>query len=143
MTQPIDPFLLTNPDVVCFDDVDTMGEECTSELQVLEQDVYHVIDEDLGSNPDDEERGIGISNYLSGTESDLQALPSIIDAQLKEDDRIDDSTTTVTLNDDGKYSIDIAISVSGSVYNLPYAYSNGVFTSGRLLNPGTPPNGDA
>jgi len=141
MTQPVDPFLLSTPDVVCFDDVDLMGAECTSELQVLEQDVYHVLIQSLGSNPDDLERGIGIEDYLSGTESDLQALPAIIDAQLKEDDRIDDSTTTVTLNDDGSYSVDIAISVSGTVYNLPFAYSNGVFTSGNLVNPGTAPNG--
>lgn len=138
MTQPVDPFSLQSPDVVCLDDVDPLGTECMSELQVLEQDVFHVLIQELGSNPDDPTRGIGIRSYLSGTESDFMTLTALIDAQLKEDDRIDDSRTTITHKSDGSYAVDVEITVSGSVFNLPFAYANGVFSLASGLSPVTP-----
>jgi hypothetical protein len=134
----VNPFLLSSPDVVSWDDLDALGAECTSELQVLEQDVYHLLIEELGSNPDDPNRGIGIESYLSGTEVDFMQLPALIDAQLRDDDRITDSATSITLNDDGTYEVDINIMVSGTVYTLPYAYANGVFSRGSQLSPLTP-----
>jgi hypothetical protein len=140
MANTVDPTLLQYPDVVCYDDVDELGLECTSELQVLEQDVYHVLKQELGSNPDDPDRGIGIEGKLSGTETDFLLLPSEIDSQLREDDRIDDSQTTIIkLSVAGggvAYTVNVQIWVDGAVYTLPYAFTNGVFSrAGSILTP--------
>lgn len=144
MTQPIDPFALQYPDAVLYDDADPLGAECTSELQVLEQDVYHVLIEEPGSNPDDPNRGIGIEGKLSGTEDDFLLLPSAIDAQLREDDRIDESTTTITkVGPSGQqgatYLVNIQIQVGEQVFALKYAMADGVFkrASGGALDLGT------
>lgn len=132
MTQPVDPFLLNNPDVSCWDDLDPLGNELTSDLAVLEQDVYHILIEVPGSNPDDVGRGVGIENYLSGTDVDFFKLPSIIDAQLRQDDRIAESTTTIIKNTDGTYGISIEIQVGAATLNLPFAFNpgTGVFSRG-------------
>jgi hypothetical protein len=122
MTTPAQP-VLTVPDVVCLDDVDPFGRETTSDLQTLWQDVYHMLVEVLGSNIDDTERGIGIRQLLSGTSSDLTAAAARIDQGLEHDDRISSSSTTVTLNPDGSYTVGISIVVGSATVGNSYSYS--------------------
>jgi hypothetical protein len=114
---------LTVPDAVCVDDLDPNGNETTSDLQTLAQDVYHILLEAPGSNPDDPARGIGLEGYLSGTTVDLGLVPRIIDAELRKDARIDSSSSTLVLNDDGSYSLNIAIDVNGSVLPLGFVFT--------------------
>ncbi len=117
---------LSYPDLVCTDDLDPFASETSSDLQTLEQDVLHVLDEAMGSNPDDPERGVGIYNIIGGTVDQLQQMAATIDTQLEKDDRIDSSTTTiadVSTTDEqagAYYLISIALIVDGSVLNLSY-----------------------
>lgn len=123
MTQPLP---LTFSDLVCVQDLDPNGNETTSDLQNLTQDVFHVLIETLGSNPDDPERGVGIDQYLSGTTDNLMALPRLIENQLESDDRIDAVTASVVKNADGSFTVAIELAVDGAVLGLQYGYtSNG------------------
>ena len=97
------------------------------------QDVYHILIEEPGSNPDDETRGIGIDNLIGGTATNLIAAASTIDAQLETDDRIDSSSTTITLlnpntvQSGATYQIAVTIVVDGSVVPLNFSYgANGL-----------------
>ena len=127
---------LTYPDLVCMDDLDPFAAETTSDLQNLQQDVYHILIEEPGSNPDDETRGVGIEGLLSGTSVDLLAAASSIDAQLEKDDRIDSSSTTITDVTQGSpqqgatYQIVVTVTVSGTVVPLSFDYgANGLQVS--------------
>lgn len=119
---------LTYPDLVCVEDLDPFAAETMSDLENLVQDVFHILIEEPGSNPDDETRGVGIDNLLSGTAKDLIIAASSIDAQLERDDRIDSSTTTVTELNAGNdqagaiYEITVELVVDGSVIPLSYSY---------------------
>ncbi len=116
----------SSPDLVCADDLDPFAGETTSDLQTLEQDVLHVLDEENGSNPDDPERGVGIYNMIGGTVEQLQQMAATIDTQLEKDDRIDSSTTTITdvsttsEQAGAFYLISIEVVVDGSVIPLSY-----------------------
>jgi len=127
MTQPVLP--LTYPDCVWTDDMDPMARETTSDLQNLQQDVMHLLIEDLGSNLDDLARGIGVDSALSGPSAVAAAMASRIDQQLGQDDRIDSSHTTVTqqgvpgTQGGATFAIEIEIVVSGTTLGLSFAYS--------------------
>jgi hypothetical protein len=110
-------------ELVCVDDVDQFGREVTSDLEALVQDVYHMMIEDPGSNLDLPDRGIGIYSLLSGTTSNMRTIVNRIDQQLPLDDRIDASSTTVTQNPDGSYSINVQLDVDGTVVGIVFDYS--------------------
>ena len=112
---------LNFPDIVFLDDLDPFGSEITSDQQGLEQDVRHIIEQVLGSNPDDQTIGIGIGGLLSGTASDLARVPGQIDHQLGEDDRIVASLTTIEQRTDGSWSIVVQIQVDTQVVTLGYS----------------------
>ncbi len=80
---------LTAPDLVCVDDLDPFASETTSDLQSLIQDVYHVLIQAPGSNPDDIDRGIGVNQMLSGATNALAGTAHMIQVELAKDDRID------------------------------------------------------
>ncbi len=121
---------LTIPDLVCENDLDPFGRETTSDLQTLIQDVYHLLKEWPGSNPDDPDRGIGVDQYLSGTANDLGKMCSLIEAQLSEDDRIDSAKTTLDLNADGSLNrILVTIAVGSAVIPLAFGWQDGQFTT--------------
>lgn len=127
---------LTIPDLVCTDDLDLFMGETTSDLQTLQQDVFHILLEVLGSNIDDMNRGVGAPRLLSGTEQQLAASTSSIDAQLQKDDRIDTSRTTVmklppgstlpngTVLPKGGYSIDIEIVAGAEVLGFGFSFTD-------------------
>jgi hypothetical protein len=117
---------LTVPDLVCVDDLDLFASETLSDLENLEQDVYHLLIESLGSNPDDPTRGIGIEDLLSSSDVQVNAMAFSIDTQLRDDDRIHESHTTVTetKNENGpsSFDIDIQIEVDSGVVGLKFAF---------------------
>lgn len=115
---------LTYTDGVCFDDVDGFGRETTSDLENLVQDVFHILDEDPGSNPDDINRGIGVYGMLSGSSVDLAKVASRVDRELAKDDRIDSSKTTiaVTAGQPNAYTMNLRIVVDGTVVGLSFAF---------------------
>lgn len=111
-------------DLVCVDDLDPSGNETTSDLQALAQDVYHLLLESPGSNLDDPTRGVGLGLILSRPAPDLLALPGQIDAQLRKDDRIDASKSSVVQNADGSFSLTVQIVVNGALLPLGYVYTS-------------------
>lgn len=115
---------LSVADLVCVEDLDPFAAETTSDLQTLEQDVFHILIEDPGSNPDDPDRGIGIDALLSGTTVHLAALPDLIDHELQKDDRVDSSRLTLTQLSDGSFRIEIEIQVDATVIPLAFTYSS-------------------
>lgn len=123
MTDPTLP--LTYPDLVCVDDLDPFASETTSDLQNLTQDVLHLLRELPGSNPDDPTRGVGVEAYLSGPLTAFARLPSIIDAQLSTDDRIDSSKTTIISNGDQPPTIQINLVVNGQLLSAQFGFVNG------------------
>lgn len=114
---------LTVPDVVCMLDVDPGAAETTTDLETLEQDVFHILIETLGSNPDDPNRGVGVEELLSGKLDDVQKLGPRCEQQLLEDDRIDTCKATLTEQSDGSFLLHLTIGVDGQVLGLSYAYS--------------------
>lgn len=134
---------LTYPDLVCLDDMDPFASETTSDLQNLWQDVYHVLLQDPGSNPDDVDRGLGVVNLLSGDTSVLATLPRTAEQELLKDDRIDavkialvqipvgGTLSNGTVLDGGGYELLVQIQPSGAV--LPQSRSFGYANGGGLV----------
>lgn len=118
---------LTYPDIVCIDDVDPYASETTSDFQSLQQDIHHLLLELPGSNPDDPDRGIGVLQYLSGTADDLGKLGGRIDSQLRSDDRVTSSKTTVEQLPTGGFLVSMQINVGPDIIPLQYGVSpNGI-----------------
>lgn len=114
-------------DLVGLDDIDTLGAETLTDLETFEQDVYHILLEAPGSNPDDIDRGIGIASLLSGKQPDLLAAASTVDAQLAKDERCHQSTTTIgteIVNGERVFAIQIEVQVDGSVLGLAFQFSD-------------------
>src|ERR1700690_795675 len=105
------PLPLTYPDLLFGNDLDPLGQETTSDLQNLMQDVQHVLQEDLGSNLDDPNRGVGIYNYLSGTNVDLQSLVGNIKSNLIDDPRIDSVDASAVAQTSGIYAYIIYVNI--------------------------------
>jgi len=100
------------------DDFDPTGAETASDLESLEQDVMHIISQTLGSNLDDQNRGVGAPTYLGGTADQLAGMPAALDAQLLDDPRIDDSASKQ--QPDGTYLLTVNVTVNGSVTDLQF-----------------------
>ena len=121
---------LTIPDLVCWDDADPFARETTSDLATLFQDFYHLIIEAQGSNIDVPDRGVGISDRLSGTVSALNSAASEIDRQapLYLAPRVDSCTTTISVDNSGAepvYTIASLVGVNGVVYGTQFAFAPG------------------
>lgn len=116
---------LTYPDLLAGDDVDPLGQETTSDLQNLVQDVIHVLVQDRGSNLDDPNRGVGLYNYLNGSSNDLESLVGAIKSNLLDDPRIDSVDVEISAQTTGAFSyiIYVAIGVNGTVLSLNFGWS--------------------
>jgi hypothetical protein len=110
----------TYQELLWLDDLDPGARETASDLDSLEQDVLHIISEELGSNLDDPNRGVGAVGYLGGTAQMLQQLGPILDAQLADDPRITNSHTTTLQQSDGTWIIRCEILVSGEIVALQF-----------------------
>lgn len=123
---------LTAPELVALDDLDLFAGEVASDLEALKQDVYHLLIEAPGSNPDDVDRGVGIDDMLSSPTTKLTSIPQIIEAQLQRDERIDAARARVvqiqpggalpdgTALPDGGYLLEVEIAVGESVVPLSF-----------------------
>jgi hypothetical protein len=119
-------------DAVCYEDLDPNGNETTSDAQALSQDIFHILLEVYGSNLDDLARGIGVEGWLSANSDKIEALPSIIDSQLRKDTRITSSKSKLIVlgTSPPSYQINIELVASGSV--IPLAF---LFTQAQGLTP--------
>ncbi len=130
------PLPLTVPEVVCFDDLDELAGETASDLESLEQDVYHILIEVPGSNIDAPDRGCDVESILSGPATRLDGMTTNIESQLRKDARIDDAQATLTklppgstLPDgtslpDGGYLLSVEVVASGAVLGLSYSFTS-------------------
>ncbi len=121
---------LNYPDVVFDEDLDPFGNEIESDFQGLTQDVRHIIEQALGSNLDDLTKGAGLDQRLSGRAPDIISLAGDIDEQLRSDDRIDSSNTTITDTTQtgdaqASFSIIVEVDVNGQTLNLGWSYTPG------------------
>lgn len=126
---------LTVPELACLDDLGLFADEVASDLQTLEQDVYHILIERPGSNPDDIERGIGIDDMLSGSTGKLDGITHRIEAQLQKDPRVNNAAATLvqiqpggalpdgTTLPDGGYLLEIEIVADQGVLGLSFVSS--------------------
>ncbi len=120
MTQPLPK---TYSEARWLNDLDPSGAETDSDLESLEQDVFHVIVQTLGSNVADPHKGVGALNYLSGPTTKLAGMPAIIDAQLKSMTRITSSKTTlapVPGSNPPSYIVQVAAVVAAQVMNFNF-----------------------
>jgi hypothetical protein len=116
-------FPLTGPDLVDVDGLDPLAGETTSEAQNLSQDCYHWLEALPGSNPDDVTRGVGVDQYLSGTDEQLRDLPGAIEADFIKDFRIQACAADVTQDQDGGWVINVQIEAIIGVFSLSFGYS--------------------
>ena len=119
---------LTYPDLVCLDDLDPFAGETASDLQSLGQDLYHVLVQLPNSNPDDPDRGIGVMQYLSCTETQFRSLGGKIDKQFEEDSRVVSSKTTLSTSPDGSFVVNVEVKTANGIIPLQYAVSGGGVT---------------
>lgn len=82
-------------ELVCREDLDAFASELDDELEEFAQDLDHRIDEDYGSNPDNSDRGVGLSSRLSGTDAP-SLIGRLIEADLSKDERVLSCTAKVT-----------------------------------------------
>ena len=111
---------MSAPDLVWLDDMDAYASETTSEEQNLEQDVLHMLAEDLGSNLDAPEQGAGVANILGAPTSEFEVMIRTIEAALRLDDRVDSSTVALTQLPSGGYNLDVTVQVAGDVLDLGF-----------------------
>jgi len=120
----------TAPELRCFDDLDLFATETASDLEVLEQDVFHILIETPGSNLDAPNRGIGIEEVLSGPDLVLDDTCRRIEAELLKDDRIDAVAATITqVGDPGSYRLEIDVTVGAATLGLAFSFTR----SGGLI----------
>jgi phage baseplate assembly protein W len=110
------------------DDMDPNAAETESDLESLEQDVLHILQEHLGTNLADPNKGAGVADFLNGTTAQLAALPATIDAQLANVDRLSGSKTTLSQQDDGSFFLDVEVIVGGQIALFPYQLGPGGLT---------------
>lgn len=106
-------------DLLCTDDVDEFGTEIDDPLQELEQDVFHMLLETYGSNPDAPSRGVGVQAALSGPLTIHRSRE--IESRLTVDDRITAARATITpLEAVGEYRLDLLLQVNEQELGLTF-----------------------
>lgn len=91
-------------------DLDLWGRETTDELEILDQDLFHRLIELYGSNPDDEDRGVGVTSALSGIITDRD-IAGEIRTDFAKDDRVTSTAVTITPIPETTGGFDIRIRV--------------------------------
>ncbi len=114
----------------CYYDLNEWDAELEDPLEELEQDVYHMLIESYGSNLDAPDRGIGIEDALSGFVDD--GLAQRIEAQLRDDDRIESVEVRVSRTDGqaspqagATFRIEIDIEANGEALDLVFDFITG------------------
>lgn len=110
----------------CYEDLDALGTELDDPLAELDQDNYHRLIEDPGSNPDDRDRGLGIFRFLSGKAEDLASLVPRAEAELRKNPANKEVRAQITPLETGHYLLQIRVVPDGDVLGI-------VVTNERLL----------
>lgn len=123
-------------DLVCLEDLDEFASETDDELEQFEQDVLHRLLEDYGSNPDDEDRGVGLMSRLSGSD-DATLIARLIEADLIKDERVLTCVASVTMLGSGNEgvlaTIDITVETTDTLLKLGYSVNaDGTLTGGVI-----------
>lgn len=105
-------------DFDCWDDLSLFDKDLTDPVEVLAQDVYHILIEAPGSNIDDPDRGIGILDMLSAPRD--VGLAARISAQVERDERVSTCQTTVTETGPGAIRVDLLIHTNDEVIPLAF-----------------------
>lgn len=121
-------------DLVCLDDLDEFASETDDELEQLAQDLEHRLLEDYGSNPNDEDRGVGLMSRLSGHDDPIM-IARLIEADFVKDERVFTCVATVALagvgNDGVLATIDVEVTTSAGLLKLGYtAKADGTLSGG-------------
>lgn len=121
-------------DLVCLDDLDEFASETDDELEQLAQDLEHRLLEEYGSNPDDEDRGVGLLSRLSSTD-DERKIARLIEADFVKDDRVLSVVASVTVANNGNagavFSISIEVTTNNDLLKLGYDVgANGALSGG-------------
>lgn len=123
-------------DLVCGEDLDEYASETDDELDQLAQDLEHRLFEDYGSNPDDEDRGVGLLSCLSGTDNPT-VVGRLIEADFMKDERVLSCIATVTRSDAGNAgvvaTVDIEVTTTDGLLKLGYSVNaDGTFEGGAV-----------
>lgn len=100
-------------DVICFDDLDLFGRETEDELIILEQDVYHRLFQEQGTNLDDLNCGLGLFVILSGPFD--PGIKEKMVAELLKDDRIDATEVAITELGQGRFKVEVGVQPVGRI----------------------------
>jgi hypothetical protein len=98
------------------DDMSQFATETETVEDQIEQDCMHVLEQEIGSNPDDPTRGVGISAVSSKMlQQNGQGFVAAAENMLQADDRVDSAVATVqvTVDPDGsaKTTMNVTIQV--------------------------------
>lgn len=122
-------------ELVCRDDLDEFASETDDELEQLAQDLEHRLLEEYGSNPDDEDRGVGLMSRLSGTD-DPTMIARLIEADFHKDERVLTCVAQVKrrgrADNSGVFAdVDITVTTTDGLLKLGYAANaDGALTGG-------------
>lgn len=94
-------------DLRWYDDLDPFCLDTADDSENLEQDSYHVIIEDPGSNMQDPNSGLGVENALSGQFN--PGLAALAEAQIAADARVAGVEAKISDDGNGKVTLDLAI----------------------------------
>lgn len=97
-------------DIRCLDDMTLFADECDSELEELEQDVYHVLIQEAGTNLDDPLRGLGLDDLLSSDDSTLDGIASRAEVEVAlHDDRIVSTSAQLVRDENGDPRLELQV----------------------------------
>jgi hypothetical protein len=106
-------------DGLAFNDMDLFGRELDDPIAELEQDIWHMLLEAYGTNPDARERGIGIEDALSG--SDLTGLRRRIEDSIGRDSRVTAVAANLSFVDAAEKTILVEIKIQADEQELGIA----------------------
>lgn len=99
-------------DARCEEDLDEYGRELSDPIAELDQDLFHRLLEAEGENIDDEDRGCGLRDILSG-KFDTEAVQQRIVADFKKDPRVDSVTVAIDEEDGDLFQLRIDVDAIG------------------------------
>lgn len=127
MTQPVNLFPITAPDIAAEPDADSLFTETTSEEQNLSQDLLHMLVTLPDTNLDAPGRGVGIQNWLNGSINNFSQLPAAIEDDFQKDARVLGCQATLIQNPTGSqfpYTIQTLISTVSGVFGLAFGWDS-------------------
>jgi hypothetical protein len=107
-------------DLLCFDDLNEFALEIEDPIEILIQDIVHMLLESYGSNVDSSYRSIGLDDYLSGQPD--PSMKTLIENKLLKDARISAAEVELNESETGVYDIDMKIVVDEQEIGISLTY---------------------